>query len=120
MLSASDLARVRASAAVYAAPARYEPFGLGVLEAARDGCALVLGDIPSLRENWEGAGVFVDPADEERLGHELRCLLGDRERRGRLGGLARERSGRYTAAAMADGYLRLYREMTLGRVAAAA
>ncbi len=32
-------------------PARYEPFGLSVLEAALSGCALVLGDIPSLRES---------------------------------------------------------------------
>ena len=39
-------------AAVFAAPARYEPFGLAILEAARDRCALVLGDIPSLRELW--------------------------------------------------------------------
>ena len=32
-------------ASIYALPARYEPFGLSVLEAALSGCALVLGDI---------------------------------------------------------------------------
>ncbi len=39
----------------------YEPFGLSVLEAALSGCALVLGDIPSLRENWDGAADFAEP-----------------------------------------------------------
>ena len=33
----------------------YEPFGLSILEAAASGCALVLGDIPTLRENWSEA-----------------------------------------------------------------
>ena len=41
------------SASIYALPALYEPFGLSVLEAALSGCALVLGDIPSLRELWD-------------------------------------------------------------------
>src|SRR5207253_5156707 len=50
VLAPAELAELRREAAIYAAPALYEPFGLGILEAARDGCALVLGDIPSLRE----------------------------------------------------------------------
>ena len=50
-------------AAIYALPARYEPFGLSALEAALSGCALVLGDIPSLREVWGDAAVFVPPDD---------------------------------------------------------
>jgi glycogen(starch) synthase len=44
-------------------PARYEPFGLSVLEAALSGCALVLGDIASLREVWGGAACYVRPGD---------------------------------------------------------
>ena len=43
-----------ARASIYALPARYEPFGLSILEAALSGAALVLGDIPSLREVWGG------------------------------------------------------------------
>src|SRR5439155_1168938 len=58
------LRRLYAEASIYAWPARYEPFGLSVLEAALSGCALVLGDIPSLRELWEGAAWFV-PADDD-------------------------------------------------------
>ena len=43
--------------------ALYEPFGLAVLEAAQAGCALVLSDIPTFRELWDGAAVFADPHD---------------------------------------------------------
>ena len=56
-----------ARAAIYALPARYEPFGLTALEAALAGCALVLGDIPSLREIWGDAALFVRPADDGAL-----------------------------------------------------
>ena len=56
-LSAADVADQMALASIYCLPARYEPFGLSVLEAALAGCALVLGDIPSLRENWKDAAV---------------------------------------------------------------
>ncbi|MCL4401427.1 MAG: glycosyltransferase family 4 protein, partial [Acidobacteria bacterium] len=51
-LPADLLSVLMASASIYALPARYEPFGLSALEAALAGCALVLGDIPSLREVW--------------------------------------------------------------------
>src|SRR5436853_1211639 len=57
-LSRNEVARWMAAASIYCAPARYEPFGLSILEAGLSGCALVLGDIPSLRELWEGAAVF--------------------------------------------------------------
>ena len=62
------------AATVFAAPARYEPFGLGILEAALSGCALVLGDIASLRELWDGAAEFVDPDDPQALAAALDAL----------------------------------------------
>src|SRR5947199_312178 len=68
-------------AAIFASPALYEPFGLTVLEAAAAGCALVLSDIPSFRELWSGAAVFVDPADSESLHRALRDLSADDHQR---------------------------------------
>ena len=65
-LSAADMAAAFAAASIYCLPARYEPFGLSVLEAALSGCALVLGDIPTLRELWEGAAAFVAPDRRRR------------------------------------------------------
>ena len=58
-LSRPDMAERFAKAAIFAHPARYEPFGLAVLEAAASGCALVLSDIPPLRELWGESAIFV-------------------------------------------------------------
>jgi hypothetical protein len=65
--AAPALAAQLAEASIYALPARYEPFGLSVLEAALSGCALVLGDVPSLREVWGDAAVYVPPGRRPRL-----------------------------------------------------
>jgi glycogen synthase len=106
--SAETLARIRREAAVFAAPARYEPFGLAVLEAARDRCALVLGDIPSLRELWAQDAVFVSADDPEQLAAALRTLLEDLPAAARLGARAQRRAERYALPAMTNAYRELY------------
>jgi len=111
VLPAEGLAPWYAAASVYALPARYEPFGLTILEAALSGCALVLGDIPSLRELWDGAALFVPPDDDDALQCELRALCADRLRLKSLSALALERSRSYSAAKMTAGYLAAYREL---------
>jgi glycogen(starch) synthase len=110
-LPPSELAAWYARAAIYALPARYEPFGLSVLEAALAGCALVLGDIPSLRENWDGAAMFVPPDDRCELACALRGLIEDAPRRERLAVAATARATQFTVARMADAYLRAYEEV---------
>ncbi|HEY0178491.1 MAG TPA: glycosyltransferase family 4 protein [Dokdonella sp.] len=107
-LDAAALDGWLARAPIYALPARYEPFGLSVLEAAQSGCALVLGDVPSLRENWDGAAAFVAADDVDRLVVELNRLIGDDTRRARLGAAARRRAQRFTPAAMAAAYADAY------------
>ncbi|HBG07771.1 MAG TPA: glycosyl transferase family 1 [Geobacter sp.] len=113
-LAPETLAPWYAAASVYALPARYEPFGLTILEAALSGCALVLGDIPSLRELWEGAAVFVDPDQGEALQDELCALCADRERLASLGEKALARSRSFSAAKMTAGYLAAYRQLVAG------
>ena len=66
-LNPPQMARHLASASIFAAPARYEPFGRAIPEAAAAGCGLVLGDIPSSRESWDGVAVFVPPEDRLAL-----------------------------------------------------
>lgn len=118
MLRATAMRRWFARAAIYALPARYEPFGLSVLEAAQAGCALVLGDIPSLRENWDGAALFAAPDDDDALRDALRRLIEDDALRARFGARARRRAMFMTAARMADEYLGVY-EPLVARGAAA-
>lgn len=111
MLAPETLAHWMARASIYALPARYEPFGLSILEAAASGCALVLGDIPSLREFWHGAAVFVPPENPDALAQAISALRRDRERRSWLGGEARRRAQVFSAGRMAFGYSQLYSEL---------
>jgi glycogen synthase len=113
--SPAEIAVTMARAAVFAAPARYEPFGLAILEAALSGCGLVLGDIATLRELWDGAALFVDPSDDDELASALRRLAGRPELVTRLGGRARDRARRYTPEAMAARYLELYTGVVAAR-----
>ena len=82
---------------------------LAVLEAAQRGSALVLSDIPTFRELWDNAAVFVPPRDPDAIAAAIRRLFAEPERRARLGQAARERAGRYGVDAMVDGMLRVYR-----------
>lgn len=61
-------------AAILVQPSLYEPFGLVPLEAALADCALVLGDIPSLREVWGDAAVYVPPRDPSALAAAVNAL----------------------------------------------
>ena len=110
-LPRDELRALMGRAAIFAHPARYEPFGLVVLEAALAGCALVLGDIDSLRELWDGAAVFVAPGDAAALRDACERLSADDELRGILAGRAGERAWRYDAETMAQAYVRLYEHL---------
>lgn len=110
-LPAAEVAAQMAGASIYALPARYEPFGLSVLEAALSGCALVLGDIPSLREVWGPAALYVPPDDTGALERALLHLIARPDQRGRLAHAARERARRFHPAAMAAAWLAVASEL---------
>lgn len=101
-----ELAALMGRAAVFAAPARYEPFGLGILEAGLAACALVLGDLPSLREVWGDAATYVQ--DDASLLAALSAALDDPSR----GPAARARALTYTPERTAAGYRREYEALT--------
>ncbi|PRP96257.1 glycosyltransferase family 4 protein [Enhygromyxa salina] len=110
-LTPPQLAAQMARASIYALPARYEPFGLTALEAALAGCALVLGDIESLREVWGDAATFVDCDDDDALAAAITALIDAPPRRADLAQRARRRARRYGPSAMADRYLDRYRQL---------
>src|SRR5690606_36486926 len=84
-LGADEIRAWLARAQVYASSALYEPFGLGVLEAAQAGCALALSDIPTFRELWDGAAVLVDATSPQAFAATFDALLGDPSEARRLG-----------------------------------
>jgi glycogen(starch) synthase len=114
-LPAGQLAGVYAQAPLFVSPARYEPFGLTVLEAALSGCALVLSDLPSFRELWSDAAVFVPPDDEQALAASVRGLIEAPARLAVLAGRARRRARKYGADRMVERYLTSYRELLARR-----
>ena len=108
-LSPQALAVQMSQAAIYALPARYEPFGQSALEAALSGCALVLGDIGSLRELWGPAALYVPPDDHDALRAALLRLIAQPSLRDALARSARARALRFTPLRMALAYRRAYR-----------
>jgi glycosyltransferase involved in cell wall biosynthesis len=92
-------------ARVYLSPARYDPFGLLPLQAALHGCALLLSDIPSYRELWDGAACFFRPDDVLDLRRQWQRVLSDP---GPIAERARARAlARYSSTRMADAYAAL-------------
>ncbi len=98
-------------AAIYALPACYEPFGLSILEAALSRCALVLGDIDSLREIWQGAALFVKPHDAEELFRALQSLTENDKLRRTMADQARRRALDLDSRHMAKAYMEVYEEL---------
>jgi glycogen(starch) synthase len=114
-LDADTVRRELERMAIFVSPALYEPFGLGVLEAAQAGCALLLADIATFRELWGCAAVFFDPSDPRDLARRLQALDASEETRTDLAQAARQRAQRFSAAAMADQTAALYNRLLARR-----
>jgi len=110
-LSPSKLANWMSRAPILVLPARYEPFGLTPLEAALSGCALVLGDIPSLRDVWGDAAVFVSPDDDRALARAINHLITSPAARQIMATRALSRAREYPPESFARNYLQLYQQL---------
>ena len=108
-LDKEELARWYARTSVFISMSKYEPFGLAVLEAAQAGAALILSDIPTFRELWNGAALFVDANDPIALSEALAYLKSHPLPREGLGRQAAERAQQYTAQRMVKGTVAVYR-----------
>jgi glycosyltransferase involved in cell wall biosynthesis len=95
-------------AGIFAAPSRYEPFGLAVLEAAVNHAALVLADIPTFRELWNGAALFVAPTDAAGFADAIAMLAGNDSLRCRFGAEAARVAETFNPARQIDGVIAAY------------
>jgi glycosyltransferase involved in cell wall biosynthesis len=99
-------------ASVYVGGSLYEPFGLAPLEAAFRGAALVLSDIPTFRELWDGCALFFPAGDAHALARKLAGLAPDLPRCRAMGAEARARAhALYTAERFVARYQDLYASM---------
>ena len=107
-LSREQMAQRLAAAAIFVHPAKYEPFGLSILEAARAGCVLVLADIPSLRELWDGCALFAPPDDVACLANCIDLVARSPRLRSEYSIKALRRSHEFDANASTQSYFELY------------
>jgi glycosyltransferase involved in cell wall biosynthesis len=114
----TDILGLMRRSAVFAAPSRYEPFGLAVVEAAICGAALVLADIPTFRELWDGAALFVSPDDSSGWARAVSELAEDGVLRGWLSAEARARARNFTLSRQAAQLHALYSVLVTAAVPA--
>jgi glycogen synthase len=119
-LGQAALQQVFSRASMYAATSQYEPFGLAPVEAAFSRCAMVVNDIPSLRELWGETVCYFRRNDAEDLARYIEELQGNRELRMTYANLAYRRARqRFTAERMVNDYVSLYKTLvSAGAVAA--
>ncbi|HTR64985.1 MAG TPA: glycosyltransferase family 4 protein [Terriglobales bacterium] len=99
-------------ASIFAATARYEPFGMSAVEAALSRCAIAANDIPSMRELWGEAALYFSANDAGSLAELVRRLGSDRELRLAYANRAYQRAREcFTSMRMVEEYLRLYRTL---------
>jgi polysaccharide biosynthesis protein PelF len=84
--------KVYSNADVMAFPSTSEGFPYVVLEAMLCGAAIVATDVGGVREALGDCGLLVPARNSQALADAISCLLGDPERRERLGRLARARA----------------------------
>lgn len=110
-LSPEEVQKWMQRASVFVSPTRYEPFGLAILEAAHNGCALVLSELDTLKELWQEAALFFDPEDEKDAEKMALLLLDNPLFLKELSVRAKERAADFSAEKMGAAYFDLYTEI---------
>lgn len=95
-------------AAIFVSPSVYEPFGLAAVEAAHSRAALVLSDIPTYREIWDGAALFAPPDDALAFARAINRLAVDEALREEMGRRAALRAEDFSPQIQAQAMLDLY------------
>ena len=103
-----EVQQLMTSAGIFVSPSVYEPFGLAPLEAASTATPLVLADIPTYRELWEGAALFASPRDPASFVEALQTLIASESLRRDMGRKALQRAKRYSLQAQAQAMLQIY------------
>lgn len=114
-LPAAQLREALSRAGIFVSPSLYEPFGLAPLEAASAGLPLVLADIPTFREIWDGAALFAAPREPQEFAGLINRLAEDGDLRARLGGAAQRRALGLTRARQAEAMASLYADVRRAR-----
>lgn len=113
VLSQAEVKMHLAESYIYILPAKYEPFGLSVLEAALSGCLLLLSDIPTFKELWQNTALYFSPDKPEELDHLLNGVIQHPEIGKRLIERSTVRARIFSLETMTENYLNLYQSLRL-------
>ena len=109
-VSPSDLDALYAAATVFCYPSLLEGFGLPVLEAMARGTPVVTSSGTATEELVDGAGIVVDPSDEQALAGALVEVIDDPDPRRRWGRAGLARAADYTWERAADQTVTAYHD----------
>jgi glycosyltransferase involved in cell wall biosynthesis len=98
------------AAELFVYPSQYEGFGLPPLEAMACGVPVVTSNTSSLPEVVGGAGITVDPTDNEALTEAMISVLTDESRAAALRAAGRQRASGFTWPAAAEACVASYRK----------
>lgn len=107
-LSSNEIKNYLEKAAIFISPAKYEPFGLSILEAAKAKTALALSNIDTLQELWGGAANFFDPSEKLEVKRELIQLIENENFRKTMAGKACYRASSFSLSKMGEAYFDVY------------
>ena len=110
-LSPEEVQQWMQRAKIFVSPTKYEPFGLAILEAAGNGCALVLSELETLEELWQDAALFFDPEDEKEAEETVLRLLQNDEFLKELSKKAKTRATDFSVEKMGKAYHDLYSQI---------
>ncbi|MCA0032138.1 MULTISPECIES: glycosyltransferase family 4 protein [unclassified Mesorhizobium] len=104
----AEARQLMARASIFVSTSIYEPFGLAALEAALSGTPLVLADIATYREIWDGAAIFFDARDPHALAECIARLARDADLRRQLSRRGARRARRYSLQAQSAAMREIY------------
>lgn len=113
VLNNNEMCKWMERTSIFVSPSLYEPFGLSILEAAICKCALVLADIESLREIWNGAALFVKPEDKNSFKNTINDLIKDEKMLIEYADRANKRALQYSSENMVNSYMKLYENIII-------
>jgi glycosyltransferase involved in cell wall biosynthesis len=110
-----DLAALYSGATAFVYPSLYEGFGLPPLEAMQCGTPVITSNTSSLPEVVGGAGILVDPTDEDALSQAMLDVYRDSALRERLRGQSLARAAGFDWQRCAQQTIVAYRTAVAGR-----
>lgn len=105
------LADLYRRAAIFAFPSLDEGFGIPLLEAMANGVPVITSNRSAMPEVCGGAGLLVNPEDQEELTHALCSLAGDEQLRETLALRGRARAREFTWEKAAQATWSVYEEL---------